>query len=261
MLYQHQNSVGKNFFECIRYDNFYYVPHMHRHPELIYVHEGEVLVITNEIQEVIKAGEYALILPNQIHEYRTPEHSLVDVCIFSQDYAPLFFKEIRGKKADRTRFMCRPLISDYLIGELFVTDHIPDFYLMKSMIYGVLHEYRGQVVFSQKESKNELLIEQIVRYVHSNYTEDISLKSMGEALGYEPHYLSRYFHSRIPMHFSKYVNWYRVDMATELLRNTDLPVTEVATRSGFQSLRSFNRVYREFTGITPSEEVRPLKSL
>lgn len=257
MLYQHENSIGKNFFECIRYDNFYFVPHMHRHPELIYVHEGEVCVESGDMKEMIGKGEYALILPNHIHGYYTPEHSLVDVCIFSQDYASSFFKEVRGKKADKTRFLCRDVITAFVVGELFVTDHKPDFYLMKSMVYAVLHEYRSQVVFSQIESKNELLIDQIVRYVDSNYTEDITLKSMGEALGYEPHYLSRYFHSRIPMHFSKYVNWYRVDTAIELLRNTELPVTEIATRSGFQSIRSFNRVYRELTGISPSEEVRP----
>ena len=169
----------------------------------------------------------------------------------------MFFKEIRGARADRTRFLCRPLILDYLIGELFVTDHTPDFYLMKSLLYGVIYEYRRQVVFSHQENKNEQLIDQIVRYVDDHYTEEISLKSMGEALGYEPHYLSRYFHSRIPMHFSQYVNWYRVDMATELLRNTDLSITDIASRSGFQSIRSFNRVYREFTGIPPSKESRP----
>ena len=63
----------------------------------------------------------------------------------------------------------------------------------------------------------------------------------------------RYFHSRISMHFSQYVNWYRVDTATELLRNTKLSITEIATRSGFQSIRSFNRIYRAFTGVSPSE--------
>lgn len=258
MLYQYQNSVGKEFYECIRYENFYFVPHMHRHPELIYVLEGSVVIETTDAAEIISRGEYALILPNQIHGYTTPDRSLVDVCIFSQDYAPLFFKEIRGKKAGCTRFVCRPLISDYLTGELFHKEHAPDFYLMKSLIYGVLHEYRSQVSFSHNENKNELLIEQIVRYVDNHYTEEISLKSMSEALGYEPHYLSRYFHSRIPMHFSRYVNWYRVDTATELLRNTELPITEIAARSGFQSIRSFNRVYREFTGIAPSEETRLL---
>lgn len=32
MLYQENNSVGQNFFECIRYLDFQYLPHMHKHP-------------------------------------------------------------------------------------------------------------------------------------------------------------------------------------------------------------------------------------
>ncbi len=257
MLYQHKNSVGSQFFECIRYEDFYWVAHMHRNPELIYVHEGEVHVQWGGEEEMVKQGEYALILPNQIHEYHTPEHSLVDVCIFSQDYTPLFFNEIRGQKSTKIRFTCSPLLHAYLQKELFVTDHTPELYLMKSLLYGVLCEYRRQVDFIRMESKNEELFDQIVRYVDANYRENISLKDMAETLGYEPHYLSRYFHSRIHMHFSQYVNWYRVDAATDLLHSTDLSITEIAARSGFQSIRSFNRVYREFTGIAPSEEARP----
>ena len=48
-----------------------------------------------------------------------------------------------------------------------------------------------------------------------------------------------------------------IDICAQNRAPHDLPITEVATRSGFQSLRSFNRVYRDFTGIAPSEEVRP----
>lgn len=259
MLYQHQNSIGKNFFEYIQYENFYYVPHMHRHPELIHVKAGEVCVEAGEEAESVREGEYALILPNCIHSYSTPMHSVVDVCIFSQDYAASFFHELRGKKADRARFLCRDSISRLVGQELFVTGAAPEFYLMKSLVYAVLSEYYRQVVFTTLETKNELLIEQIIRYVDDNYTENITLKGMAEALGYEPHYISRYFHSRIHMNFAKYVNWYRVNMATELLRNTELPVTEIAMKSGFQSIRNFNRVYREFTGNTPSEEMNLIK--
>lgn len=258
MLYQHQNSVGKNFFEYIQYDNFFYAPHMHRHPELIHVVEGEVLVENGEGAECIARGEYALILPNCIHGYTTPVHSVVDVCIFSQDYAATFFKEIRGKKADRTRFCVRESIARLIEHELFVTDAAPEFYLMKALIYALLNEYSKQVSLTTLETKNELLIQRIVRYVDDNYTENITLKKMAADLGYEPHYISRYFHDRIHMNFVKYVNWYRVNMATELLRNTELPVTEIAMKSGFQSIRSFNRVYREFTGNTPSGEMRRL---
>ena len=44
MIYQTQNSVGQNYFECIHYTDFFFVAHMHRHPELIYVEDGEITI-------------------------------------------------------------------------------------------------------------------------------------------------------------------------------------------------------------------------
>ena len=251
MLYQSHNSIGQNYFECLRYVDFKYVPHMHRHPELVRVVEGEVTVHYDGKTERVPAGEYALIPPNIVHAYETAQHSLVDVCIFSQAYAPAFFREIQDKRLARTRFTCRESVADFTARELFVTDHIPDFYTLKSTLYAVLGEFLSCAVF-EATGKSSALMEKVVRYIAENYTEDITLSSMAAALGYEQHYLSRCFHALIPMHFSRYVNWYRVDAATELLHNTDLSITEIALRSGFQSIRSFNRVYLDLTGQRPS---------
>ena len=252
MLYQSKNSVGQSYFECLRYVDFKYIPHMHRHPELVRVVEGEILVHFDGKTERVPAGEYAFIPPNIVHSYETPQHSLADVCIFSQAYVPAFFKEIQDKRLARTRFVCRASIAEYAGKELFVTDHIPDFYALKSALYAVLGEFLACAVFEDVTGKSSALMDKVVRYVAENYTEDITLASMAAALGYEQHYLSRCFHALIPMHFSRYVNWYRVDAATELLHNTDLSITEIALRSGFQSIRSFNRVYLELTGTVPS---------
>lgn len=256
MIYQTHNSVGQNYFECIRYKDFFFVAHMHRHPELIYVEAGEILIQTDGRTETIRTGEFALILPNRIHAYSTPAHSMVYVCIFSDSFVPHFAREIRGKQADSSRFLCRSAITEFIRQELLVTDRVPELYLMKSTLYAVLGEYLRQASFSPFSNKDTQLLDQIVRYIDENYMDNITLKSMAQVLGYEQHYLSRYFHSYIPMHFSQFVNWYRVDAATELLRNTDLSITEIAARSGFQSIRSFNRVYLELTGVTPSNAVK-----
>lgn len=256
MLYQTHNSVGQNYFECVRYSNFFFVAHMHRHPELIYVEDGEILIQTDGRTETVRAGEHAMILPNRIHAYSTPVLSTVYVCIFSEAYVPHFARETRGKQANSTRFLCRSSICDFARQELFVTNRVPDLYLMKSTLYALLGEYLEQTVFSPTSGKDMQLLDQIVRYIDENYIENITLKSMALALGYEQHYLSRYFHSYIPMHFSQFVNWYRVDAATSLLRNTTLSMTEVAAHSGFQSIRTFNRVYLELTGSTPSDTAK-----
>jgi len=229
---------------------------MHRHPELIYVHEGAVTVQTPGQLETVEQGQCAWIPSNCIHAYSTPARSLVDVCIFSEDFTPAFAKAIRGKKAACARFVCRPSVLDFVCRELFVPDQIPDFFLLKSMLYAMMNEVLHQIPFHPVTAKSELLWDRLVRYVAENFRENISLASAAQALGYEEHYLSRCFHSHLPMHFSKYVNLYRVDAATELLQYSDLSITEIAMQSGFQSIRSFNRAFLEITGKKPSQFFR-----
>lgn len=253
MLYQEQNSVGQCFFECIRYTDFNMVPHMHKHPELIHVKEGTIVLEADSGPEKISAGRYALILPNRMHAYRSPVHSIVDICIFSEDYTTVFAKEIRGKQPERTEFSCRSAVNAFLESELFVTDRAPSHYIIKSALYAALDEYLSQVPLLLDKAEDEELIHKILRYVGEHYTENLTLADIADILGYERHYLSRCFHDRVRIHFSRFVNWYRVNMATDLLQHTDLPITTVAMRSGFQSIRSFNRVYLELTGYTPRE--------
>ena len=253
MIYQTHNSVGQHYFECIRYTNFSFVPHMHRHPEVFCVREGAIAVIINGKREVISKNEYGWIPSNCIHAYENIDSSVVDVCIFSEDFVPAFSKEVRKKFPDRAKFTCRYTTARFVNDELFEPDRSVDLYTRKAALYAIAGEVLSQINFIDTSAKNETLIDKIIRYVAENYTENISLKNIAKELGYEERYLSRCFHNTVPMHFSKYVNLFRVDTAIALLQNTDLSISEVSMESGFQSIRSFNRVFHEITGKTPKD--------
>jgi transcriptional regulator GlxA family with amidase domain len=62
-------------------------------------------------------------------------------------------------------------------------------------------------------------------------------RSFKEAFGVPPH---RYLLTR------------RIERATTLLRDTDLPITEIAFQTGWRSLGTFGRIFRDITGETPS---------
>lgn len=55
------------------------------------------------------------------------------------------------------------------------------------------------------------------------------------------------------MNFNQYVNKVRLKYATGLLINTDDSVTEVYLDAGFDSQRTFNRVFRESFHMSPRE--------
>ena len=256
MLYQKKNSEGVHYFECIRYSNFNILTHMHRHPELLFVRRGKIVLESGSGRELIGENEFGFIMPNEMHSYKTESDSLVDICIFSADYVPVFFNQMRGKKADRTKFVCRESVLRYVKDELFAENGMPDFYTLKSALYAVLGEFLSEAEFTD-QGRGELgVVDTVIAYVAENFRENITLKSIAFELGYEFHYLSKAFHKRIPMNFSQYVNLYRVENATYLLHNTELPITEIALRCGFQSIRNFNRAYISITGNTPSMDRR-----
>jgi len=252
VIYQQRNSMGQRYFECIRYENFRFPPHMHRHPELVYVESGELELEINGQKEIIPAGKWAMVPSNHIHGYHTEKASFAYVCVFSEDHIPAFMKEIRDKTPARAMFSMNRAAEEFAKETLLVPGGSPDFYMAKAALYAVAGEYGRQAGFSKEAPGNEALANRIIRYVSENFTEDISLETAARELGYEKHYLSRCFRRVVPMHFSRYVNLFRVDAATELLQHTDLSITEIAMKSGFRSLRNFNRVFKDITGTTPA---------
>ena len=76
---------------------------------------------------------------------------------------------------------------------------------------------------------------------------------LADALSYEYHYLSRVFHESLHIRFRTLVNQYRCDRAKMLITSTDTTLSEIAMSCGFGSIRSFNRIFLEMTGVTPSE--------
>ena len=55
----------------------------------------------------------------------------------------------------------------------------------------------------------------------------------------------------VPPH--RYLLTRRIERATSLLRDTDLPITEIAFDTGWKSLGTFGRTFRDITGESPSE--------
>ena len=68
-----------------------------------------------------------------------------------------------------------------------------------------------------------------------------------------PAYFSRLFHKLTGITFSQYLNYVKVKNAVNLLKTEiNSSVTEISARCGFATIRNFNRIFKEYTGYTPS---------
>ena len=94
----------------------------------------------------------------------------------------------------------------------------------------------------------------VTDYIKNNLTADnLSQGAMAEMAGISKDYFSRIFKNLTGMNYSKWLNTVRIEKAIELLCQKNMTLTEVAMMSGFQSIPSFNRVFREDKGMAPGE--------
>ena len=94
----------------------------------------------------------------------------------------------------------------------------------------------------------------VTDYIKNNLTADnLSQGAMAEMAGISKDYFSRIFKNLTGMNYSKWLNTVRIEKAIELLSQKNMTLTEVAMMSGFQSIPSFNRVFREDKGMAPGE--------
>ena len=93
----------------------------------------------------------------------------------------------------------------------------------------------------------------VFSYIDTNYMYDISLDQLADVAGYSKYHFSRIFRQYNSMSYLQYINARRIKTAEILLLDPKIPVTEVAMRSGFKSLTTFNRIFKEIKHCTPTD--------
>ena len=118
------------------------------------------------------------------------------------------------------------------------------------------HTAEGIALVRQKleASKASAVIEHCLRTIDSHYMErTFSLNWLAEEMKLNPNYLSTRFKKETGVGFVRYVNQLRVWRAQQLLRDMRYRAGEVAGMVGFDNPQYFTRIFKEMTGIVPSE--------
>ena len=89
-------------------------------------------------------------------------------------------------------------------------------------------------------------------YIEAHSLEKFSLQRISDALYINGSYLLRQFKSHTGQTLLEYHNSVRCEKARDLLRNTEMSISEIGEAVGFVSSAHFSHVFRKITGCTPT---------
>ena len=110
------------------------------------------------------------------------------------------------------------------------------------------NQYSNETEMTPMERK----IYSITGYIHSHYSEELSLEQLAQQFCISSCYLSHQFKDITGFTITDYIQMTRVRNVQAMLINTQVPITEVSAPCGFNSFSQFNRVFRKHIGVSPS---------
>lgn len=105
---------------------------------------------------------------------------------------------------------------------------------------------------TDEELSRRIGVESILKYMSLNCTT-LTLEDTAEHFCYNPSYLSSLLHKETGRSFSTILREFKLERARQLLRQTDLPISMVASLAGYPHLGNFHKVFKTEYGLTPNE--------
>jgi YesN/AraC family two-component response regulator len=101
--------------------------------------------------------------------------------------------------------------------------------------------------------RTEEKIKKVMNYIEENYSSDISREGLAASVDVHPDNLGKLFKTYTNKKLGDYIYELRVKDAAIKLRETDDNIIDIAFSVGFESLRTFNRIFPKFMGTTPEK--------
>lgn len=126
-------------------------------------------------------------------------------------------------------------------------DSIPDFQVWAQELV----EHTTELISSSQASSS--LVETVRKYVREHLEGDLSRNALANVVHLNPDYLSSLFREKSGTSLTEFITQERLRSAKHLLLTTDLPVHEIAIRTGFQNISYFSKQFRRMEDLTPMQ--------
>lgn len=141
-------------------------------------------------------------------------------------------------------------IRDEMLTGLDAAASLEDCY---DLVHGAAREYASRVSYVLKEKKYSSRLVRMMAYIKEHLGEKIELAAIAEHVNISRTYASTVFKDELGISISEFILRERMTEAARMLRETDLPVSEISSRLAFCSQSYFTKRFTETNGVTPLE--------
>lgn len=232
-------------------------PHLHGVLEMVYVTEGTLEIGVGTELYHMEEGDFAVVFPDLIHHYQVfSEGTNRGYYVQAANSMCAAFSETISKWCPVNPVIKKDMICKEAQNAIMELVHLPndETIMAQAYIQIILAKCIPLFELIQKdEVGQDDLVYQTVAYISSHFREEVTLGMMAEDIGVSKYVLSRIFSKTFHRNFNQYLNDERLNYAIMCLEHSDLSITQICMDSGFDSQRTFNRVFKERYKVAPRE--------
>ncbi len=243
--------------------------HCHDIYELFYLAEGKCTVYVNEKLYNLESGSLIIIPANTMHRttYLSPTANQRLVLYFDKselkwisdnlnlDDSTKPPNEIVLKVPKKLTKYFSELITKLRYEQKGIDNISAAFvraYFYEIMLYVMrCYVYKQNVI--QKMDVSNLQIQNVIDYIISNYSSDITLQNTAKKFAMSESSLSKKFKYFTGYRFKEYLINIRLHAAEDMLINTDYTITDIAIKCGFASSNAFSDTFKRIYNISPRD--------
>ena len=244
--------------------------HWHKEIEIVVLYEGNVSLETAKESIILKKGDGVFINSEELHYFKKlgDEKCVLISYVFDKSLV------IGDKGSIIERKYIEPLVQNKTLSLFKISETLSRkleevFFeyedkkfgveinirnILSSVLLEIIIENREKLI-EKKIYKNldSQRIKGMLDFIQKNYSNELTLKEIGEAVFIGERETLRCFARTIGISPIEYLKKYRVKVAANLLTTTDLPVTEICIQCGFNSPSYFSKSFQRVFNVTPRE--------
>lgn len=236
--------------------------------ELTIITDGEGEIITNGQVTSVKRGDIYISLPCDMHEIRSSKTAPMKYDFFS------FFTENESYKKELYQTSPAHQLSDRvfsderiasLVGDAimeFISDSVFSNELLYSIfnqiiVYVIRHIRKEVSIKANAASQSESICYRIMNYIDTHIYTMKTLEEIAISLNYNYSYISSLFKKTTGNTVFSYYNNKRLEIARQLIEESNQTITEIAESLNYSSLYSFSHAFKEKYSSSPKNFLKP----